>query len=390
MSVLAKFALHEEDESEDGEDQLKDSGPADIVFHGGSIFTLDDQNPQVEALAVKGKRILEVGNYSQIKSKIQEDHTEIVDLKGMTLLPGFIEAHTHATLLAVGSILFGDIAAYSFEGTERTKDEIIAIIKKKISDYEADTCHFRLPWCMYAGWDIELIPELPRLTADYIDKEFTSKYPLIIFAQSGHAAWVNHKMFEVCNITYDTPDPKGGRYDRDPVKKELTGLVLEEPAISPIVNRCPKGSVVLQAYDRINKIWREYSSRGYTTVTEMAYSPNIGTDIFLSLKACLKDCPIRLALYSTGGKDHKLYIRENSKLWLAGYKFWADGSPHAGTSAAKDNYLDNELTRRLSFPEPPNKGTLNWSNDDLSDKVKECHDLRKQVAIHARTRRESN
>ena len=87
-------------------------GPADIVFHGGDIFTLDDKNPQVEALAVKGEVILAVGNYTDIESKIQSGYTKVIDLKGKTLLPGFIEAHQHALLVAAHRFLYIDIAAY--------------------------------------------------------------------------------------------------------------------------------------------------------------------------------------------------------------------------------------------------------------------------------------
>ena len=90
-------------------------GPADIVFHGGDIFTLDDKNPRVEALAVKGEGILAVGSYADIESKIQRGYTKVIDLKGKTLLPGFIEAHQHAVLVTAHGFLYMDIAAYSYD-----------------------------------------------------------------------------------------------------------------------------------------------------------------------------------------------------------------------------------------------------------------------------------
>ena len=372
------------DQQEDGQagPQKEGSGAADIVFHGGNIFTLDDKNPRVEALAVKGERILEVGNFSQIQSKIQRDHTKVVDLQGKTLLPGFIEAHTHALLLASGRSVFTDVAAYGFDGKLRTKDDMFSIMKKEISDHDLKT-DSSLPWCMFAGWDIELIPDLPQLTADFLDKEFTTKFPLLILAQNLHAAWVNHKMLEVCNITCDTIAPKGGVYVKDEETNKLTGLILEEPAISSIVNRCPKASAAMELARAITKVCNDYASKGFTTVTEMAYMPNLAVDHFLSVEERVKHCPVRLALYTVVGKDRKANIKESSKLWMAGYKFWADGSPHAGTAATAEDYLENDLTKSLSFPPAPNKGHLNWSCDDLLHQVTEYHEQGKQVAIHA-------
>ena len=356
---------------------VMDDGPADIVFYGGDIFTLDDQNPQVEALAVKGERIVAVGKYVDIVSKIQSGRTQVIYLQGKTLLPGFIEAHQHAVGLAGSRFLYTDIAAYSFDCKFRTKDEVLAIIRNDID--AADPEAIPLPWCVFLGWDIELIRDLPTLTADILDTQFSNKIPLAIMAQSGHAAWVNHKTFEVCGITDDSESPPGGTYVKEGGK--LTGLLLEEPAINSILEHYPKTiGMVLDAFVAIYDQWKDYASRGFTTVTELAYSPERVQDLCLSLKALLRDCPIRLALYTTHGTEH---ILESSKLWVAGCKFWADGSPHAGTSAVEQPYLQDELTKQLSFPPPPNRGILNWTDDELYKMVKECHDQGKQVSIHS-------
>ena len=151
-------------------------GPADIVFHGGDIFTLDDKNPQVEALAVKGEGILSVGSYADIESKIQSGYTKVIDLKGKTLMPGFIEAHQHALLVAAHRFLYIDIAAYSYDCKLRTKDEVLEMIRQEITRATEDpTDVFVLPWCVFVGWDIELIQDLPTLSADYLDDHFSSK-----------------------------------------------------------------------------------------------------------------------------------------------------------------------------------------------------------------------
>ena len=328
-------------------------GPADIVFHGGDIFTLDDKNPQVEALAVKGEGILAVGNYADIESKIQCGYTKVIDLKGKTLLPGFIEAHQHAIHAAVQRFLYINIAAYSYDCKLRTKDEVLEIIREEIAAADP-TDVLALPWCVFIGWDIELIPDLPTLSADYLDEHFSDKIPLMILAQSGHAAWVNHKTFEICNITDETESPPGGEYVKEDGK--LTGLLLEGPAIQSILDHYPKIRVVfkvIEAVEAINAQWKDYARKGFTTVTEMAYKPEIAQDLGLSFKALHSDCPIRLALYQAykyNEEQPKHHIWESSKLWVAGYKIWADGSPHAGTSAVAEPYLDTDLTKKTVVP----------------------------------------
>ena len=357
---------------------LEEDGPADIVFKGGNIYTMDEKNPQVEALAVKGERILAVGSCADIEPQIKLGHTKIVSLSdGKTLLPGFIEAHQHALLLAASKFLYTDIAAYGRDCQLRTKDQVLEIINAKVSNANNDE------WCMFLGWDIELIRDLPQLSADKIDNLFSKEIPIVIIAQSGHSAWVNHKTFEICKITDTTPDPPGGTYVKEDGK--LTGQLLEEPAIVSIVGKCPKTfKMLIGAVKAIHDQWRDYASRGFTTVTEMDYRPELFQDLWLSLIACMPDCPIRLALYMNGESGRKSNIIESSKLWIAGVKFWADGSPHAGTAAISQPYLRNELTAQLSFPPPPTDcGILNWQEEKLKEKVKIFHDQGKQIAIHA-------
>ena len=356
---------------------LEEDEPADIVFKGGNIFTMDDKNPKVEALAVKGERILAVGSYASIEPKVKEGYTKIVSLDDKTLLPGFVEAHQHALLLAATRFLYTDITAYGRDCQLRTKDQVVEIINTKVSNADPDE------WCMFLGWDIELIRDLPRLSADTIDELFSKEIPIVIIAQSGHSAWVNNKTFEVCGITDATPSPPGGTYVKENGK--LTGQLLEEPAITSVIEKSPKSpGMLIEAIEAIYAQWRDYASRGFTTVTEMAYRPQIIQDLWLSLTSCLLDCPIRLALYMNGESTTKPHIIENSKLWVAGVKFWADGSPHAGTAAVNEPYLRNELTEQLSFPPPPNDcGYLNWTEDELKEKVKVFHDQGKQISIHA-------
>ena len=87
--------------------------------------------------------------------------------------------------------VFTNISGYYCESYEAIKD---VMLSKIASLDEAAT---PLPWAIFLGWDPELIPNLPMLSADFLDEEFSTKFPVVVCGQSGHVAWVNHKAFEV-------------------------------------------------------------------------------------------------------------------------------------------------------------------------------------------------
>ena len=240
---------------------------------------------------------------------------------------------------------------------------------------------------MFLGWDIELIQNLPKLSAKMIDDTFSNDIPIVILALTAHSAWVNHKTFEVCNITDATPNPLGGTYMKENGK--LIGQLLEEPAIISVVSKSPQLSgMLIGGIKAVHDQWRDYAAKGFMTVIETDYQPELIQDLWLGATAGLLDCPIRLALYLNGESNNMPHIIENSKLWVVGVKFWADEAPHAGTAAINEPYLHNNLTRRLSFPPSPNNhGYLNWSDEELLQKVKHYHDQGKQVAVHAQGER---
>ena len=377
----------EQKEPECLEQEWKD-GPADIVFYGGKIYTIDDKNPKVQALAVKGERIIGVGDFDDMKPRIKYPKTQLIDLKGKTLLPGFVSAHEHATFVAAARFLYKNISAYGNNKEERDKDAVLKIIKDEIAQTDPD--EEPQPWCIFFGWDIELIPELPTLSAKVLDDEFSKKIPLLVVAQSGHAAWINNKAFEVCNITSPEQCPPGGTYVTDENGK-LTGLLLEEPAIKSVLKHALTAWIGFEAIKAIPDQWKDYSSRGFTTVTELAYDPVLPVDLLLSAIAAFDHCPVRLGLYVSTSSKAKPQIFKSSKIWVAGAKIWVDGSPHCGTAAVKDPYLKTEMTKKLAFPpppppppkpDPPNCGFLNWSNEDLYKLIKQHHDEGKQVSLH--------
>ncbi|KAI6655938.1 Exoenzymes regulatory protein AepA-like [Oopsacas minuta] len=363
----------------------KSSVIAKSIFFGGNILTMEDSLPEVESIAVLDGVILALGSLSDVM-KFAGDETEFIYLNKNTLLPGFIEPHQHAINRIKESCQSINIGAYYC----KTAEEVINKIRVEVNSVLPNADKVPTPWCIFTGWDPELVPNLPKLNADFIEKEFSSVIPILIIAQNLHSSFVNRKIFEITNITKDYKSkPDDFLTDSN---GELTGEIKKATNSFLLISKAPPASESRLAY-AITRIYRDYSSRGYTTVTELAYEPNKVIDELIKSVASRRDCPVRLALYQKEDitKDiselHPINSPDIDKLWLAGVKLWADGSPHSGTMAVREPYLKSTLTDFLSFPKAPNYGHLTFSTDTLYHKVCFYHKLGLQIAIHAQGER---
>lgn len=158
---------------------------ADTIFLGGDIITMDENNPSVEALAVRDGRVIAVGNLEDIVSLHEGKETVVVNLNKQTLLPGLIEPHQHAVLMALHKCMFINISGYDHATYEEIRIVMVNALARRDS------------WCVFFGWDPELVRDLPVLTADFLDREFSSEIPICVWGQSGHVLWANHKALEV-------------------------------------------------------------------------------------------------------------------------------------------------------------------------------------------------
>ncbi|NCS92180.1 MAG: amidohydrolase family protein [Leptospira sp.] len=155
----------------------------DIIFYNGTILTINEQNDTFEAVAIKDGSIVAVGKYTDV-FKLQGTLTKIYDLKGNTLLPGFIAAHEHPTLTAV----FGGLVDVS--GLSGNSNSMVWDNLKKAAETTP-----KGEWIYAMGLD-------PILTSDLIvpDKNFldsiSTEHPILIIAQSLHSFWANSKAFE--------------------------------------------------------------------------------------------------------------------------------------------------------------------------------------------------
>ena len=204
--------------------------PRRTVFHGGPILTMDDRNPNPEALAVDGERIAAVGSKAEMLRWAERNGAQVVDLQDHALLPGFIDAHSHfpaAGLTAIAADLssppVGDVASI---------DEVVARMARQADETDAGD------WVWGIGYDDTLLREKRHPTRADLDRA-SSEHPIGIIHVSAHLAVANTRALEELGIRADSPDPAGGRILRDASTGEPTG-VLEETASEPLLRKLVK------------------------------------------------------------------------------------------------------------------------------------------------------
>ena len=190
---------------------------ADLILHGANIITVDPANPRAQAIAIGGDRILAVGSDNEVLN-LATTRTRKVDLTGRTVLPGFIDAHTHVAYSGIRHLKQVDCDLRS-----------IAEIQNAIRKRAAATPHGQ--WIVGFKYDDTKTAEGRRLTRADLDSAAPA-HPVFIGHRGGHTGYVNSMALKVAGVADATGDPAGGQYDRDPATGKLTGG-LRERATEP-------------------------------------------------------------------------------------------------------------------------------------------------------------
>ncbi len=350
---------------------LSQENKADKIFLGGDIITVDDNNPEAQAVAVRNGKILAIGSETEVL-KYEGSNTEVIDLKGNTLLPGFIDIHTHPILSAKTAETI-DISGFN----HKNQAEVMESLKKGIEEKS------RGEWVIAYGWDPAILRNLEAPTLDELD-QMAPENPLFIIAQTQHSGFANSLTLEAAGITKDTPDPEGGYFDKDE-NGELTGLIVEVGAMTKLVNAAPQYPRSAYLY-LLTKQMETYSKAGYTTIVAPGLQPLIPKHIqSLQEVAEHPNAPVRVLTYPLFDRLEKTDFKPsegNKKFKVLGPKFWIDGSPYAGGMAMNEPYLDNEFTRNKLGIKPGEKGHLTYDDERLFFLVDKFHKEGWQIAAH--------
>jgi hypothetical protein len=171
----------------------------DLILTGGSVFTADRSLRVAEAVGIRGGRIAAVGSAADVMADAGPD-TRVLQLDGRTVVPGFQDAHVHAPHGGLA-----ETECYLYEA--RSAEESLAIVAR----YAAE--HPDREWIAGGGWSIEHFPGGTPGRAD-LDGVCPDR-PVLLENSDGHSSWANSRALELAGVTRDTPDPPGGRIERD-------------------------------------------------------------------------------------------------------------------------------------------------------------------------------
>lgn len=222
------------------------------LYVHGHILTMEDEDRQAEALLVEEGRIKAVGSEKHVRAQMAEGAQEI-DLAGRTLMPAFIDAHSHLTAVAVSMGLVDLSEAQSHQ-------EVV----ERLRAFKEERQLAPGEWITAFGYDQNNFQEKTTPTREILDQASTEN-PILLSHASGHMGVVNSKGLEVLGITAQSPDPEGGKIGRDS-QGQLTGY-LEENAFIQQGAKVPRPDLsdMLDMLDEAQTLYLRY---GITTVQD--------------------------------------------------------------------------------------------------------------------------
>jgi len=223
------------------------------IFFNGKIITMEENEMMVEAIYVEDGIIKSVGSKDEILS-LKNDKTTLIDLNGKTLLPGFIDSHTHP---ALSTFLHEMVDLSGF--THTTPEQLWNHLDSEIKNFEKGE------WIICRGFDPILVKGLEAPHIDFLDS-IAPENPILIIAQSLHSFWTNTQGFELANISKDTPDPTEMSFYEKDSKGELTGFIAEQEAIKPFNELLEKTLTPKVMIKATREVFDEYARNGNTTI----------------------------------------------------------------------------------------------------------------------------
>ncbi|WP_259444736.1 amidohydrolase family protein [Neotabrizicola shimadae] len=308
-----------------------DTSLADRIWSGGPILTMTDAAPRAEALAERDGRILAVGALEAVLSHRGPD-TQMIDLAGRTLLPGFVDAHGHVYMIGIQAMSANLLPAPDGEVND------IPALQETLRAYTAEYPDRveRAGLILGFGYDDAQLAEQRHPTRDDLDA-ISTEVPIYVVHQSGHLGVANSRALELAGITADTPDPTGGVIRRRDGSTEPNG-VLEENATALVLGAL-FGSLDAEAGRAIFRAGADLvASYGYTTAQEGRATPavarlmqSVATDEGLDIDVvAYPDVLIdRDFILATAARDYTDRFR------VGGAKLTIDGSPQ-GFTALRD------------------------------------------------------
>lgn len=301
------------------------------LFYNAAVITMNPEHPQAKALSVRNGNIVAIGSLGEVEAATGPIG-ERIDLLGKTLLPGFIDAHGHLSLIKM-FMGFENLAPPPVGPVNKIHD-LLALMKTKAQSTPPRQ------WVMGRGYDDSLLAEQRHPTREDLDKVST-EHPVFILHVSAHLASCNSKCLEIIGVDKNTADMPGGKFRRMPDGQTPNGVMEEHAmhaAMLPLMQSSPG-----QGLQRLKQAQQRLASFGITTAQDGAAS---SADWQLLTRAAETDqlildtvaYPLMSEIEKTQSTEWPVgQYRKNLK--LGGVKLVLDGSPQGKTAWLSQPYF---------------------------------------------------
>ena len=332
-----------------------------ILFLNGNIYTMDAARPRAQAMAIDSisGRVIAVGDDDEVR-RTGGLHTEPVDLRGKTVLPGFIDAHIHLLSYAY--------RAYHIDaGTCASEDEVAALVSQRAKQTPGGQ------WILGGQWDKNTWPGQQFPGRASLDAAAPA-HPVVLWSKDGHVLWVNSLALQRAGITANTPEPAHGAILRDGTG-EPTGILEEEEATSLVYHVIEEPDPALTR-SLVQRALTELQHSGITTIhdiegqnalrlfQQLRDEHALGVRVQMILPRHVLP-ELRAVGLRTGFGDDLLSF--------GGIKIFADGTLGSQTAAMLESFEGN----------PGNFGILALPEQELKETVSAAAGMGTSIAIHA-------
>ncbi len=338
---------------------------ADHLFVGGEVVTVNPNDDIVEAIAIGGGRILAVGSTEEIL-RLRGPGTRVVDLRGRSLLPGFIDSHLH--MLMYGANKLG-VDCKNGVGS-------VGEILEKLSLRAAETPEGE--WVRGWGYNNGKLAEGRHPTRRELDR-VSEDHPVFAGRTCGHISVVNSRALEILGITRDTPDPEGGSIGRDE-NGEPNGLLKETAHMTAFQEAAYSPEEMAEAMGLAND---DFVRLGITSIHEAGgYGPSQMRAMYQSVRSGRVKVRIYAMVCSLNESEKFVEgaIRGgvmtgmgDERFRIGPAKVFTDGASSGPTCATREPYTSD----------PTDSGILYYSQGEIDEILGSAHREGFQITAHA-------
>lgn len=333
----------------------------DLILVNGNILTIDDALPRAEAFAVKHGRFVAVGTNEEIRA-LRGPGTQLLDAEGLTVVPGFIDAHSHPASAGLAALTSIDASA------TRSIAELKEALRRRAREAPAGE------WVGATMYDDTKMRERRPINRRDLD-DVAPHHPVFVAHRSGHVNYYNSRAFEIAGVTRDVSDPAGGRFGRD-ANGELTGEVAgaARAAFARAGRARPATAADRQA--GVKLIFERMAAAGLTSVHDAGADADALAAYFDAYRAGELSCRVHALVRAPYRHLANAGIRSGfGDEWvrIGPVKFTADGAIASRTAHLSEPYIGR----------PDDRGILYMTQEEIHEAVDEAHAHRFRLAIHA-------